>query len=234
MQLPFHDRCQAGRLLAGRLSEYQNRSDVLLLALPRGGVPVAFEVAECLRAALDVFVVRKLGVPGQEELAFGAIGSGGVRVLNSMLIREWGITEETINAIASLEQRELERRERIYRGTRPPPEVRGQTVILIDDGVATGATMLVAAKALRREDPGKTVIAVPVAAPDTCEKLRLYVDEIVCAATPEPFYAVSRWYQDFSETTDDEVRDLLERAALSGANMRKQRTQHLKRTTAAD
>jgi predicted phosphoribosyltransferase len=183
---------------------------------------------------LDVFVVRKLGVPGQEELAFGAIGSGGVRVLNSMLIREWGITEETINAIASLEQRELERRERIYRGTRPPPEVRGQTVILIDDGVATGATMLVAAKALRREDPGKTVIAVPVAAPDTCEKLRLYVDEIVCAATPEPFYAVSRWYQDFSETTDDEVRDLLERAALSGANMRKQRTQHLKRTTAAD
>jgi putative phosphoribosyl transferase len=216
--LPFHDRCEAGRLLAGRLPVYQNRADVLILALPRGGVPVAFEVAQSLHAPLDVFVVRKLGVPRDEELAFGAIASGGVRVLNPLLISDWGITEEIINAVASREQKELERRERAYRGARPAPEVRGQTVILIDDGLATGATMLAATKALRQQEPGEIVVAVPVAAPETCEKFRPEVDHIVCAVTPEPFYAVSRWYEDFSETTDDEVRDLLERAQFQERN----------------
>ena len=212
-QPPFHDRREAGRLLAGKLSLYQNRTALLVLALPRGGVPVAFEVAQRLRAPLDVFVVRKLGVPGREELAFGAIASGGVRVLNPVLIREWDITEEIINAVTSREQKELERRERVYRGSRPAPGVRGQTVIVIDDGLATGATMLAAARALRQEEPREIIVAVPVAAPETCERIRPEVDHILCAVTPKAFYAVSRWYQDFSETTDDDVRNLLERAA---------------------
>ena len=212
-QPPFHDRREAGRLLAGKLSLYQNRTALLVLALPRGGVPVAFEVAQRLRAPLDVFVVRKLGVPGREELAFGAIASGGVRVLNPVLIREWDITEEIINAVTSREQKELERRERVYRGSRPAPGVRGQTVIVIDDGLATGATMLAAARALRQEEPREIIVAVPVAAPETCERFRPEVDHILCAVTPKAFYAVSRWYQDFSETTDDDVRNLLERAA---------------------
>jgi putative phosphoribosyl transferase len=215
-QPPFHDRREAGRLLAGKLSFYQNRTELLVLALPRGGVPVAFEIAQRLRAPLDVFVVRKLGVPGRDELAFGAIASGGVRVLNPVLIREWDITEEIINAVTSREQKELERRERVYRGSRPAPGVRGQTVIVIDDGLATGATMLAAARALRQEEPREIIVAVPVAAPETCERFQPEVDHIFCAVTPEPFYAVSRWYEDFSETTDDEVRDLLERAARYG------------------
>jgi predicted phosphoribosyltransferase len=212
--LPFRDRYEAGKLLAASLGAYRNRTDVLALALPRGGVPVAFEVALSLRAPLDVFVVRKLGVPGYEELAFGAIASGGVRVLNPLLVRELGMTEEMIDMIAAArEQKELERRERAYRDSRPAPEVRGKVVILIDDGLATGATMLAGAKALRQKEPREIIVAVPVAAPQTCDEFRPEVDHIVCAVTREPFYAVSRWYEDFSETTDDKVRDLLERAA---------------------
>ena len=216
MPLLFPDRYEAGKLLADRLREYQGRAALLVLALPRGGVPVGFEVAQFLRAPLDVFVVRKLGVPGHEELAFGAIASGGVRVLNPVLVRELGITEEIVNAVAARELKELERRERAYRGSRPAPEVRGHTLILIDDGVATGATMLAAAKALRQEEPKEIIVAVPVAARDTCDELRPKVDHIVCASMPEPFYAVGRWYENFSETTDEEVRDLLERAARHG------------------
>jgi predicted phosphoribosyltransferase len=216
LPLLFPDRYEAGKLLADKLREYQNRAALLVLALPRGGVPVGFEVAQFLRAPLDVFVVRKLGVPGHEELAFGAIASGGVRAFNPVLVRELGITEEIVNAVAAREQKELERRERAYRGTRPAPEVRGHTLILIDDGLATGATMLAAAKALRQEEPKEIIVAVPVAARDTCDELRSKVDHIVCAAMPEPFYAVGRWYEDFSETTDEEVRDLLERAARQG------------------
>jgi putative phosphoribosyl transferase len=211
--LPFRDRYEAGKLLAARLDAYRNRTDVLALGLPRGGVPVAFEVAQALRAPLDVFVVRKLGVPGHEELAFGAIASGGVRVLNPPLVRELGMTETMIDMVAAREQKELERRERAYRDNHPAPDVRGKIVLLIDDGLATGATMLAGAKALRQKEPHEIVVAVPVAAPQTCDEFRPEVDHIICAATPQPFYAVSRWYQNFSETTDDEVRDLLERAA---------------------
>ncbi len=213
MPLPFRDRYEAGRLLAAKLRVYQNRSDVLVLALPRGGVPVAFEVAQSLGAPLDVFLVRKLGVPGHEELAFGAIASGGVRVINPLLVRELGMTETMINTVVAREQKELERRERVYRGTRPAPEMSGRSVILIDDGLATGASMLAATKALRQENTGEIIIAVPVAAPETCDLFRSEVYHIVCAVMPEPFYAVSRWYEDFSQTTDEEVRDLLERAA---------------------
>ena len=213
MPLPFRDRREAGKFLAGKLRAYQDRADVLVLALPRGGVPVAFEAAQGLHAPLDVFVVRKLGVPGHEELAFGAIAPGSVLILNQLLVRQLGISQQMINAVVAREKEELARRERIYRGARPPPEVRGQTVILIDDGLATGATMLAAAKALWKERPEETVVAVPVAARETCHDLESEVDRVVCAVTPEPFYAVSRWYEDFSETTDEEVRELLDRTA---------------------
>jgi predicted phosphoribosyltransferase len=206
---PFRDRREAGRLLATKLAVYANRPDVLVLALPRGGVPVAYEVARALGAPLDVFLVRKLGVPGHEELAMGAIASGGVRVLNEQLVRALGIPDRVIAAAAAEEQRELERRERLYRGDRPAPDVRGRTVILVDDGLATGASMLAAVQALRRQGAAHIVVAVPVASPDTCAALRPEVDDIICAATPEPFHAVGLWYQDFSQTTDDEVRDLL-------------------------
>jgi predicted phosphoribosyltransferase len=208
----FHDRSEAGRLLAAKLGAYTNRPDVLVLALPRGGVPVAYEVARALNAPLDVFLVRKLGVPGHEELAMGAIATGGVRVLNEEVKRALRIPDYVIDAVAAQEQRELARRERLYRGDRPPPDVRGKTVILVDDGLATGATMQAAVKALRQQQARRIVVAVPVAAPETCEQLREQVDDILCAATPEPFYAVGVWYQDFSQTTDEEVRDLLERA----------------------
>ncbi len=211
--LPFRDRQEAGKLLAALLHTYQNRSDLHVLALPRGGVPVAFEVAQSLNAPLDVFVVRKLGVPGHEELAFGAIASGGIRVLNPRLVRELGLTQRMIDAVAAREEKELERRERAYHGPHPAPEVRGKTVILIDDGLATGATMLAAAKALRQKNPAEIIVAAPVAAPEVCDEFRSEVDRIVCAVTPEPFYGVGHWYEDFSQTTDEEVRDLLERAA---------------------
>ena len=207
----FRDRTDAGRRLAARMTEYAGRSDVLVLALPRGGVPVAFEVARALRAPLDVFLVRKLGVPGQEELAMGAIASGGVRVVNEAVVQHLDIAPEMIDAVTAREQGELERRERAYRDDRPAPDVRGRTVILVDDGLATGSTMRAAALALRQQGPARVVVAVPVASREACAEFRGEVNDIVCAATPEPFMGVGRWYEDFSQTTDEEVRSLLAR-----------------------
>jgi putative phosphoribosyl transferase len=209
----FRDRAEAGRVLATKLSKYSDRPDVLVLALPRGGVPVAFEVARALHTPLDVFQVRKLGLPGHEELAMGAIATGGVRVLNEDVVRALRIPEQVIDAVARKEEQELERRERAYRGDCPPPEVRGRTVILIDDGLATGSTMRAAIAALREQGPARIVVAVPVGAPQTCEEFSAEADETVCARTPEPFYAVGLWYDDFSQTTDEEVHNLLEQAA---------------------
>ncbi|HEY0799823.1 MAG TPA: phosphoribosyltransferase family protein, partial [Steroidobacteraceae bacterium] len=206
----FRDRRDAGRQLAERLRAYANRADVIVLALPRGGVPVAYEVARALRVQLDVFVVRKLGVPGYEELAMGAVATGGVRVLNDV-VKRLGIPDFIVDTVAAEERQELARRERLYRGGRPPPDVRGRTVILVDDGLATGATMLAAIQALRQQQPGRMVVAVPTASPDTCEQMRKEVDDVVCAMTPEPFHAVGQWYHDFSQTTDEEVRALLAR-----------------------
>jgi putative phosphoribosyl transferase len=211
----FRDRAEAGRVLAAKLAAYASRPDVLVLALPRGGVPVGYEVARALGAPLDVYLVRKLGVPGQKELAMGAIATGGARVLNKAVVDALRIPPETIEAVAAAEQLELERRERLYRGNRPPPDVRGRTVILVDDGLATGATMRAAVAALRQQQPARIVVAVPIASPSTCEELRAEVDEVVCAVTPEPFYAIGLWYEDFAPTTDEEVRALLERAAHS-------------------
>lgn len=208
----FRDRVEAGRILAERLEEYAGRADVIVLALPRGGVPVGFEVARQLGVPLDVFLVRKLGVPGREELAFGAIASGGATVLNEEVVASLGIDGETIAAVARREQAELERREEAYRGTRAPPDVAGKVVLLVDDGLATGASMRAAVKALRHLGPERIVVAVPTAARQTCEDFRPDVDDIVCAMTPEPFLAVGMWYQDFSETTDEDVRALLGRA----------------------
>jgi len=212
MDRPYSTRAKAGEDLASKLAKYRNLPDVLVLGLPRGGVPVAYEVARSLHAPLDVFVVRKLGVPGQEELAMGAIASGGVRVLNTEVTREIDIPETVIDAIARREQEELERRERLYRGDRPAPAVEGRTVILVDDGLATGSSMRAAAAALRQMHPSKVIVAVPVAARQTCDELKAEVDEVVCAVTPEPFMAVGAWYSDFSQTSDEEVRELLERA----------------------
>jgi predicted phosphoribosyltransferase len=212
MNKPFRDRREAGRLLAEKLSVYANRPDVIVLALPRGGVPVAYEVARALNVPLDVFPVRKLGVPGHDELAMGAIAPGGVRILNDEVVRALGIPDYSIDAVAAKEQQELTRRERLYRGDRPPPEVRGKTVLLVDDGLATGATMLAAIKALRQQEAGRIVVAVPIASPETCDQMRGHVDDIICAVTPEPFYAVGLWYENFSQTSDEEVRDLLARA----------------------
>ncbi|HYC48646.1 MAG TPA: phosphoribosyltransferase [Burkholderiales bacterium] len=213
----FNDRRHAGQVLATKLSQYRARGDVLVLALPRGGVPVAYEVAHALDAPLDVFIVRKLGVPGQEEYAMGAIASGGVRVINEEAVRYLRISDEVLDAVAAREEKELERRERSYRGERAAPDVRGRTVILVDDGLATGSTMRAAATAIRSQRPASLVVAVPVAAPDTCEEFRSEVDEIVCAQTPEPFLGVGRWYGDFSQTSDHEVRELLEKATRASA-----------------
>ncbi len=210
---PFHDRAEAGRALAQALERYAGRDDLLVLALPRGGVPVAYEVARALSAPLDVYLVRKLGVPGHEELAMGAIASGGVRVLNPDVVDHLHIPDSIIEAVAEREQAELERRAGEYRGERPPPDVRGRTVILVDDGLATGSTMRAAAAAVREQQPAQIVVAVPVAAPATCQDLKREVDDVVCAMTPEPFYAVGVWYEDFSQTTDAEVRHLLDLAA---------------------
>jgi putative phosphoribosyl transferase len=208
----FHDRAEAGRLLAKKLVAYANREDVLVLALPRGGVPVAYEVAKALQAPLDVFLVRKLGVPGHEELAMGAIASGGVIVRNAEVIAGLGVPSHIIDTVVAREQQELERREHLYRGDQPLPDLHDCTAILVDDGLATGATMRAAVAALRQHQPAHSVVAVPIAAPDTCEALRADVDEVVCAITPEPFYAVGLWYGHFSQTTDDEVRELLAQA----------------------
>jgi len=209
----FRDRTEAGRRLAEQLTAYAERPDVLVLALPRGGVPVAYEVARALRAPLDVFLVRKLGVPGYEELAMGAVATGGVRVLNDQIVAGLRIPDHVIEAVAEAEQQELARRERLYRGDRPLPDVRHRTVILVDDGLATGATMQAAIKALRALQPARIVVAVPTGSPETCEQLKAQADDVICAITPEPFHAVGLWYEDFTQTTDEEVRDLLARAA---------------------
>jgi putative phosphoribosyl transferase len=208
----FRDRREAGRRLADRLVAYAGRPDVIVLALPRGGVPVAYEVARALGAPLDVFLVRKLGMPGHEEFAIGAIASGGVRVLNEETLLDYGVSREQVEAIVEAEERELERRERRYRGDRPFPDLTGRTVILIDDGLATGSSMRAAVAALRQERPSRIVVAVPTAPAETCEDLRPIVDDMVCLMTPEPFYAVGLWYEDFSQTTDEEVHDLLQSA----------------------
>jgi predicted phosphoribosyltransferase len=209
----FRDRRDAGRRLAAELTNYAEQNDVLVLALPRGGVPVAYEVARALHAPLDVFMVRKLGVPGYEELAMGAIATGGVRVLDEEVVRMLHLPRDVIERATAIEMTELERRERQYRGDRPAPDVRGRTVILIDDGLATGSTMRAAIAALKKEGAKRIVVAVPVAPPETCQALRAQVDDVLCAVTPEPFRAVGLWYGDFSQTTDEEVRYLLARAA---------------------
>ena len=219
----YRNRSAAGRHLATRLLSYANRDDVLVLALPRGGVPVAFEVAKALHAPLDIFLVRKLGVPGHEELAMGAIATGGVRVLNNDTVDYLGIPATVIDSITAIELRELERREIAYRGNRPEPDVRGKTVILVDDGLATGSTMRAATEALRQQQPARIVVAVPVSAPQTCDEYRMGADEIVCAVTPEPFYGVGMWYEDFSQTTDHEVRQLLEEARTAYESERESR-----------
>lgn len=205
----FRDRADAGRKLAAKLDDYAGRPNLLVLGLPRGGVPVAYEVARRLNAPLDVFVVRKLGLPQQPELAMGAIASGGVRVLNRELIRSLGVGEATIDRVAASEQRELARREQQYRNDRPPAKVRETTVILVDDGLATGATMRAAVKALRQQEPAEIIVAVPVASPDICAGFQGLVDRIVCAATPEPFMGVGAWYEEFRQVSDDEVRGWL-------------------------
>jgi predicted phosphoribosyltransferase len=213
MPTAFRDRREAGRLLAERLADYADRADVLVLALPRGGVPVAYEVARALRAPLDVFVVRKLGLPGYEEMAMGAIASGGAWVLNDDVVQALSIPGRVIRAVAQRELTELRRREQAYRDDLPVPDVRGRTVILVDDGLATGSTMRAAVAALRRLGPDRIVVAVPTASPSTCAELRLEADDCVCRITPEPFHAVGIWYEDFAQTTDDEVRELLRKAA---------------------
>jgi putative phosphoribosyl transferase len=208
----FQDRFEAGRVLASKLRPFANRPDTVVLALPRGGVPVGFEVANTLNVPLDVFVVRKLGVPGYEELAMGAIASGGIRVLNEDVVRAASIPEEVIDEMAAEEEPELERREHDYRDGRPPIDVQGRTVILVDDGLATGSSMRVAVLALKRKRPAYIVVAVPVGAPTTCAEFESEVDQTICAVTPEPFQSVGQWYRDFSQTSDEEVRDLLRRA----------------------
>ena len=208
----FRDRAHAGRAIASHLVEYANRADVIVLGLPRGGVPVAYEIAAALAAPLDVFIVRKLGVPGHEELAMGAIASGGIRVLNEDVLRHLRVPERMVDVVAHREQAEIERRELEYRGQRPFPSLEDRTVILVDDGLATGSTMRAAAQAVHAKQPARVVVAVPVAAGEACREIGSEVDQIVCGATPEPFHGVGLWYVDFSQTTDDEVRSLLARA----------------------
>jgi putative phosphoribosyl transferase len=212
----FANRTEAGQELALRLRKYANRDDVIVLGAPRGGVPIAFEVATALRAPLDVFVLRKLGVPGREEFAFGAIASGGVRILDRRTIEGLGITGLDIERVTRAEKQELERRERAYRGGRPPLDVSGLTVILVDDGIATGSSMLAAIRALRQMKPARIVIAVPVAPSSTCSQLQFEVDELVCLEMPEPFYGVGQFYDDFSQVTDEEVKELLDAASRRG------------------
>jgi putative phosphoribosyl transferase len=213
----FHDRIEAGRILGQRVKAAVRESNPVVLALPRGGVPVGFEVAQVLHADLDIFLVRKLGIPGHEELAMGAIASGGMRVLNEALVRKLRLPSSLIEAVAAREQQELARREVLYREGRPPIPLNERVAILVDDGLATGATMLAAARALRQQKPRRIVVAVPVAAPNACEEFQAYVHKVICAFTPEPFFAVGVWYADFSQTSDAEVRELLERAARVSA-----------------
>lgn len=215
--MQFHDRRHAGRMLAKSLSEYAGRNDVLVLGLPRGGVPVAYEVARELRAPLDVFLVRKLGVPGQEELAMGAIASGGVRVMNQDVVEQIMISQREIQEVIEHEERELKRRERLFRGDHPLPDLHAKVVILVDDGLATGSTMLAAVTAVKHLHPTRVVVAVPVAAESTCQEFRRRVDEIVCLDTPSPFYAVGVYYDDFSQTSDEEVWNLLQESRAESA-----------------
>jgi putative phosphoribosyl transferase len=212
MDIPFENRTEAGRRLGKALEAYAGRPGLIVLALPRGGVPVGYEVARALQAPLDLMIVRKLGTPGRPELAMGAIASGGISVLNKDVVSAYRISEATIEAVAAEERRELERRERLYRGDRPYPDLDGRCVILVDDGIATGATLRAGLAALRQRKPACLVVAVPLAPRDTLARLRAEVDEIVCLATPEPFFAVGQGYRDFSQTTDAEVRELLARA----------------------
>jgi len=214
MSRAFGNRQEAGRRLAEKLEKYAGRSDVIVLGLPRGGVPVAYEIARQLRVPLDVFIVRKLGVPGFEELAIGAIASGGVRVLNDEVVRVLPNAQQTIDEATARERVELDRREKIYRDDRPPPGLRDRTVILVDDGLATGATMRAAVGALRQQGAARIVVAVPVGAPETCREFETEVDETICAVSPAYFEAVGQFYDDFSQTTDDEVRELLANAQL--------------------
>ena len=209
----FRDRREAGRVLAERLKPILPDKDILVRALPRGGAPGGLEVAQALHGDLDVFLVRKLGVPGHEELAMGAIASGGVRIVSEDVTAMLGIPDRVIATVAAAEEKELERRERLYRDARPSPNVQGRVVILVDDGLATGATMRAAAAALRTQGPEWLVVAVPVAPPETCQALRTVADDVVCALSPEPFVAVGAWYDDFTQISDDEVRALLQRAA---------------------
>ncbi|MGQ0562669.1 MAG: phosphoribosyltransferase [Gemmatimonadota bacterium] len=211
MKNRFRNRSDAGRRLGAALAKYATRDDVIVLGLPRGGVPVAFEVANAIGAPLDVFVVRKLGLPGHEELAMGAIASGGVRLLNEEVVGMYHVSDRDLERVTRQEQQELERREKQYRGEQPFPGLEGKTVVIVDDGLATGSTMRAAVEALRKRGAARIVVAVPVAAPETCEALATVADEIVCAETPEPFYAVGLWYEDFSQTSDEEVHDILER-----------------------
>jgi putative phosphoribosyl transferase len=211
----YANRREAGRVLGARLEALASRPDLLVLGLPRGGVPVAWEVARRLGAPLDVFVVRKLGFPGHEELAMGAIASGGIRVLNPEVVA-YGVSPAAIESVTERERRELERRERLFRGDRPPLSVAGRTVILVDDGLATGSTMRAAVRALRQEEAKTIIVAVPIAAPSVCADMENEADEVVCAATPEPFRAVGLWYEDFNQTSDEEVRELLDQARQGG------------------
>jgi putative phosphoribosyl transferase len=204
----FRDRTEAGQLLANKLRKYANCQELLVLALPRGGVPVGFEVAKALNAPLDILVVRKLGVPGEEELAMGAVASGGIRVLDEEIIRLMGISDHVIETVSAREQDALRRRERAYRDHAPPPQVSRKTVILVDDGIATGSTMRAAISALRKQSPSKLIVAVPTVSPSTCDELRTIADEVVAVITPEPFRAVGCWYAIFDQTSDEEVRRL--------------------------
>jgi putative phosphoribosyl transferase len=210
LSVAFKDRFDAGRKLAKRLAAYADDPDVIVLALPRGGVPVGYEVARTLHVAFDVYLVRKLGTPGREELAMGAIATGGVRVLNDDVLRYLDIPEETIDQVTRKEAKELRRREQLYRGDRPPPVLKDKKVILVDDGLATGSTMRAAFQAVQRQEPKRVVVAVPVAPPSTCEELAELVHAVVAVITPEPFQAVGMWYEDFSQTTDEEIRQLLD------------------------
>jgi predicted phosphoribosyltransferase len=206
---PFSDRVDAGQELARRLASYAGRSDVVVLALPRGGVPVGARVADALGAPLDVFLVRKLGTPGHRELAMGAIASGGVRVVNDDVVRSLGISSDAIDRVAAEEAVELQRRESAYRDGRPPLDLEGRVVILVDDGLATGSTMRAAVEAVRQRTPARVIVAVPVGARETCRDLQAIADEVICARMPEPFSAVGQWYLDFDQTSDEEVRELL-------------------------
>lgn len=218
--MKFKDRTEAGQVLARKLAAYANHEDVIVLALPRGGVPVAFEIATALNVPLDVFLVRKLGVPGQSELAMGAIANGGVRVLNQDIVRSLRLSDAVIDKVAAQEQQELERRERLYRDDRPLPLLHERTVIIVDDGLATGATMRAAIEAIRQQQPARIVVAVPISSPETCRDLAVEVDEIICVETPQPFCSVGLWYEDFPQTTDEEVRALLKQAQTTPSTQR--------------